>query len=148
MQIEDERVVWTREYQNHFALKFQAKIEKARWIEQKAQAEMPTSSWPRLFLAAIGLVFSIPGSTNHAPALHTISLLLPPTLAEFDSRWSTRHRCLFCPLFVIFLSAFCTYTAWQEGGGGEVFEQANDRCDSMKREKLKLHGFASVATFS
>lgn len=79
---------------------------------------MPTSSWPRLFLAAIGLVFSIPGSTNHAPALHTISLLLPPTLAEFDSRWSTRHRCLFCPLFVIFLSAFCTYTAWQVGGGG------------------------------
>lgn len=42
---------------------------------------MPTSSWPRLFLAAIGLVFSIPGSTNHAPALHTISP--PPPL----SRW-------------------------------------------------------------
>lgn len=62
---------------------------------------MPTSSWPRLFLAAIGLVFSIPGSTNHAPALHTISP--PPPRAEFDSRWPTRHRYLFPILFFGFL---------------------------------------------
>lgn len=69
---------------------------------------MPTSSWPRLFLAAIGLVFSIPGSTNHAPALHTISPPLPSSSrAEFDSRWPTRHRYLFPILFFGFLFSPC-----------------------------------------